>query len=75
MADRSRRAYRIVLSVLAWVLSVFAASFAYSFLGSTSWSSGIRYLAGLVLMLAPLTVFFLAVELLRRERRTGTRGD
>ena len=63
MQAKKRKAYRIVLSVLAIVLTVLSSSFAYSFLSVTGWSFSGRFWTGLILMEVPVVVSLLVIEL------------
>ena len=68
MKPQNRKPYRIAVSIIAWILSALSSAFGYSFLSSTPWSFQARYLVGLLLMMAPSSVFLLIVELFRKER-------
>lgn len=66
MKSKNRKPYWIALSITAWVLCALSSSFAYSFLRDMPWSFQARFLVGLVFMMAPLSVFWLIVELFRK---------
>lgn len=68
MKSKSRKPFRIALSVIAWILCALSSSFGYSFLSGTGWSFPARFLVGLLLALAPLSVFWLIVELFQKEK-------
>lgn len=66
MNIKPKRTYRIILSVLAIILSALSSSIAYGFLGATGWSFAARFLVGLILLEAPIAVVLLVMELFRR---------
>ena len=69
MKNKNRKSFQIVLSITAWVLCALSSSFGYSFLSSMPWPFQARFLVGFLLMMAPLSVFWLIVELFRKEKK------
>lgn len=69
MEKKSRKAFQIALSITAWILCALSSSFGYSFVSSMPWSFSTRFLVGFVLMLAPVSVFWLIIELFRKEKK------
>lgn len=60
------KTFRIILSIITWVLCALSSSFGYSFLSSMSWPFQVKLLVGFLLLMAPLLVFWLIVELFRK---------
>lgn len=69
MKNKNRKPFRIALSVTAWILCALSSSFGYSFLSSMPWPFQARFLVGLLLTLAPVSVFWLIVELFKKEKK------
>ena len=69
MKVKHKKTYRIVVSILAVILSALSSSFAYSFLGATGWTFAGKFLAGLMLMVTPTLVLLLVIELFGKENR------
>ncbi len=69
MKNKDRKPFKVALSIIAWVLCALSSSFGYSFLSSMPWSFLARFLVGLLLAMAPLSVFWLIVELFRKEKK------
>lgn len=69
MKNKDRKPFQIALSIIAWVLCALSSSFGYSFLSSMPWSFPARFLVGFVLTLAPISVFWLIIELFRKEKK------
>lgn len=67
MKPKNRKAYRITISIIAWIISVLSSCFGYSFLSGMPWSFQARFSVGLLLMMVPTSVFFLIIELFRKE--------
>ncbi len=68
MNSKGRRTYRIILSILALILSALSSSIAYGFLGATGWSFATRFFIGLILLESPVAAFLLVMELFRKEK-------
>lgn len=68
MNAKTKRTALAVLSAASFILTALSSSFAYSFLGGTGWPFGVRFLAGLLLMMAPLTVAQLIFTIFRKEK-------
>ncbi|MCI8397813.1 MAG: hypothetical protein HFF90_00185 [Oscillibacter sp.] len=68
MNAKTKKTALIVLSAAAFILTALSSGFAYGFLGGTGWSFGTRFLVGLPLMMAPLTVAQLIFALFRKEK-------
>lgn len=60
------KTFRIILSIITWVLCALSSSFGYSFLSSMSWPFQVKLLVGFLLLMAPLLVLWLIVELFRK---------
>lgn len=69
MKNKNRKPFQIALSITAWILCALSSSFGYSFLSSMSWSFQTRFSVGFLLMMAPASVFWLIVELFRKEKK------
>ena len=69
MRNKNRKPFQVALSITAWALCALSSSFGYRFLSSMPWSSQAKFLVGLLLTMAPLSVFGLIVELLRKEKK------
>lgn len=69
MKNKDRKPFQIALSIIAWILCALSSSFSYSFLSSMPWSFPARFLVGFVLTLAPISVFWLIIELFRKEKK------
>lgn len=65
---KNKKTYRIILSIVTWLLSALSASFGYSFLSSLAWPFFARFLAGFFLMATPTLVLLLIIELFRKEQ-------
>lgn len=63
------RNLKLAVTILAMALNAVTAAFAYSFVGELDLSFGMRYLAGLLIMLSPMFTFLLAMALWRKEKK------
>lgn len=70
MKIKNKKRYRIVISIITWVLCALSASFGYSFLNSMSWPFYAKFLVGILLLATPILVLCLIVELLKKEKNS-----
>ena len=64
--------YKLFLSIMAVVLNMLTAAFAYSFVGTLGLSFGMRYCVGLLIMLSPVFTSWVVIALWRKEKAAQT---
>ena len=69
MKIKNKKQYQIIISITAWIFCAVSSSFGYSFVNDMPWSFRTRFLVGLVLMMAPVSLSWLIFELFRKENR------
>lgn len=62
-----KKSYKILISILALVLSTLSSSMGYGFMGDASFSG--KFLCGFVFMMTPLSVLWLVMALFRKNGR------
>ena len=64
--------YKLFISIMAVVLNLLTAAFAYSFVGTLGLSFGMSYLIGLLIMLSPTFTTWVVIALWRKEKASQT---
>ena len=68
MKIKNKKQYQIIISITAWIFCAVSSSFGYGFLNDMPWSFQTRFLVGLVLIMAPVLVFWVILELFRKAK-------